>query len=166
MKSSVSFFLYALLAVLAAGLLCLGLETWLERAPFRLEATTIIVICIALLVFLRKIISMEAMVGLLALSIGLIMAVSHVAYGMGLSLGGLPKELFLSMYFCLFLGAGLLGIWYWRPGPRWVPLVLTLLLVYGALAPVLSLIQWRAGPGTSPVLGPDFMSGTSAVSIT
>ena len=158
-KRTTSVLLYLLLAVLAAGLLGLGLEAFFETVPLAIEAATTVVICFALIGILWKTISLETKVGLEAAALGVVIALVYAVYGRNdLGMWGLPGGLVLPVFFCLVVTAALWATWLLWPRISWLPMVLTVLFLYSGLAPLLSL----AGGGSDLkgiMLQPTFMHG-------
>lgn len=154
-----SVFLYFLLVILGVGLIGLAVETFLKASPLRLEITTTAVICFALIGLLWKKITLESKAGLEALAVGVVIALSFVPHAQdGLGLWGLPGKFIPSAFFCLVLAAALLAVWLTWPRFFWPPLTLTVVVLYAALAPILSFSAGGAELKTF-LLGPPFMQG-------
>ena len=150
--------LYILLVLFGAGLLALNIQAFLQNVPFRIETTAVVVICFVCIGLLWKTISLEVKVGLEALALGLILGFAHLVYGNGIGLFGLSSGLVLSIFYCLTMIAVLLSVWWNWPKFHWLPLTLTVLILYAALCPIWPLIKW--GQDLPPViLGPTFMDG-------
>lgn len=151
-----SFFLYFLLTVLYLGQIALGVQTFLDDAPFKLEVATIIIICLALTGVLWKIVSLEVKAGLAAVGVSGVLTVAWTVYGRQINLPSPLAEYFYPVLLCLALLAMLTAIWKLWPRLHWLPIVLTLPVLYTALAPV-----WPfAGGGgglDAIILGPPFM---------
>lgn len=154
-----SVFLYFLLVILGVGLIGLAVETFLKTSPLRLEITTTVVICFALIGLLWNKITLESKVGLEALAVGVVIALSFVLHAQdGLGLWGLPGKFIPPTFFCLVLAAALPAVWLTWPRFFWPPLALTLVALYAALAPILSFTAGGADLRTF-LLGPPFMQG-------
>ncbi|MDY6852676.1 MAG: hypothetical protein SV487_11475, partial [Thermodesulfobacteriota bacterium] len=154
-----SVFLYFLLVILGVGLIGLAVETFLKTSPLRLEITTTAVICFALIGLLWKKITLESKVGLEALAVGVVIALSFVVHAQdGLGLWGLPGKFIPSAFFCLALAVVLSAVWLTWPRFFWPPLALTVVVLYAALAPILSFTAGGADLKTF-LLGPPFMQG-------
>jgi hypothetical protein len=157
LKSSVEAILFAFLFLLGAGLIALGLATFINGAPFRLEVAATVIICLALLGFLRKTISIEVMVGLAAAAIGLVLGFASAVYGTGLDLFGAPSNLVLAVFFCLCLAALLIGVWLLWPRFFWAPIAASVIVLYAAIAPVWTLLVGLTDT-TAMLSGPSFLN--------
>ena len=149
--------LYFLLAVFGLALLGFGVQVFLDGAPFRLEVATTVIIVFALLGVLWKTISLEAKTGVAAAGVGLVLAEVFTVYGGSLGLPWVPGELVLAVVYCLSLAALLVAAWLYWPRLFWPPIVVTVLVLYAALDPVLWLVAGATGPLETMVSGPAFM---------
>ncbi|MEW6262114.1 MAG: hypothetical protein AB1641_03460 [Thermodesulfobacteriota bacterium] len=148
--------LYLLLAALVSGLVGLVVDAYLRNAPFRLEATAIGVITLALIGLLWKMVSLESKAGLAAVGVSFILVLAQTLYDRELGLPGLPAGLIPPVYLCLVLAVGLFSVWFVFPRPVWLALLLSLVFIYPALAP--AWLIYRGGASAPTVwLGPAFM---------
>ncbi|MEW5722938.1 MAG: hypothetical protein AB1896_07510 [Thermodesulfobacteriota bacterium] len=151
--------LFVLLVGLGLWVLGLVVDSFIKSTPFRLEYTGAALCCFLLIGLLWKIISLEAKTGLAALTLGLLLAINQAAFsGLELDPVGLPAALAVPIFYCLALAAALLAAWLLWPAFKWPPLVLTLLILYGALAAALPLAAGGADLA-AVVKGPALMGG-------
>ena len=89
----------------------------------------------------------------------MVIALSFVLHAQdGLGLWGLPGKFIPSAFFCLVLAVVLSAVWLTWPRFFWPPLALTVVVLYAALAPILSFTAGGADLKTF-LLGPPFMQG-------
>ena len=158
-SASLNFGLFVVLIVLGLSLLGAAVSTFVFDAPFKLETATITVICFAVIGLLWKKMSLQVKTGLAAFALGLQAAVAYTVYAGNLSWPPfLPGWMFLPALLCLMVAATLLAVWLLWPQIHWLPIALTVIILYGALAAVLPFIQ---GQGTTQAVftGPGFMAG-------
>jgi hypothetical protein len=157
-RTSLNFGLFIVFIILGLGLIVAAVSTFVFDAPFKLETTTIAVICIALIGLLWKKLSIQVKTGLAAFALGLQAAMAYTVYAAVLSWPPVvPDWVFLPALLCVVTAAALLAVWLLWPKIHWLPLVLSLVILYGAIAAILPLVQ---GQGTTMTMfaGPDFMS--------
>ena len=158
-SASLNFGLFVVFVVLCLGLVSAAVSTLIFDAPFKLETTTIAVICFAVIGLLWKKISIQVKTGLAAFALGLQAAMAYTVYAAVLSWPPVvPDWVFLPALLCLVIVAALLAVWMLWPKLHWLPLVLSVIILYGAIAVVVLLIQGQ-GDATTVFSGPDFMAG-------
>ncbi len=156
MSSIVQYLLFILLGVWLVGSV---VESFLVKAPFKWDLLAIGLIGLVLVGVLWKIISLEVKVGILAVAVGLCLTYAYAVYGGQLGFPGLAPQLMLPIFFFLCLAAILLAVWKLWPRLHWLPIVITVVVAYTALAPIFYLVGGGSGPLTEIVTGPSFMSG-------
>ncbi|MBW2323694.1 MAG: hypothetical protein JRF41_09275 [Deltaproteobacteria bacterium] len=157
-KAASTIFLYILLAGLGLALLALTIDALFKGASFKLEITAATLVCIALIGLLWKSVTLEAKAGLAAVTAGLILAwpqIKHVQEGIALP-WVLSADYIWPVFFLIALASILLAIWLFWPKIAWLPAVLSLPVLYGALAPVFSLVS-NTTTLEEVLLGPSFM---------
>ncbi len=158
-KAASTILLSILLVGLGLALLGLALDVLLNSPAYKLETTATVLVCFVLIGILWKNITLEAKAGLAALSLGLILAwpqFKFVQEGMEFP-RILSAGLIWPIFFALSLIAVLLAVWllWFRKG--WLPVLLSLPVLYGALSPVFSLINDQTSL-KEIILGPAFMA--------
>jgi len=136
--------LYALLLGLAAALIVLVGDAVAGGARLgqTIELAAVAVICLALVVVLRKNISLESRVGLEAAAVGLILVWPEVSalYPEG---AGAPWDLTANLvwpvFFLLALLSVLAAIWLMWRRSFWLAALFSLVVVYAAMGPIWSL---------------------------
>ncbi|MBW2061691.1 MAG: hypothetical protein JRI95_09035 [Deltaproteobacteria bacterium] len=159
-RTASSVLLYILLAGLGLAMLGLLADVLLKASDFRLEVAAAVIVCFALVGVLWKSTSLEAKAGLAAVFLGLILAwpqIKFIQAGVAAP-WTLSAELVWPLFFLLALIAIFLGIWLLWSRMAWLPLILSLLILYVALAPVFSLILGETKLDEI-ILGPSFMKG-------
>jgi hypothetical protein len=155
--SAVRGVLYLLFALLSLGFIALTVDVLVEGTDFRLEAAVIGLIWLALQVLLRKSISLEVKVGLSALALALLYTVAVTLYQGTLGFFGLvDSDLIVNGFYVLVLLAAVVSVWRLWGRFHWLPLVLTLIFVYAALAPIWPLVVPGGEPGRTMLTGPGF----------
>lgn len=151
--------LFALLVGLGLGLIGLTVETLLLKTPCRLQVVTIAVICFALIGFLWKSTTLATRVGLAVLSVWGVLAVTSLFCGaVDLGFWRLSGSFIQAVLFCLALAAVLLTIWTLWPTLHWLPVALSVLVLYTALAPVSALVEQGMNVSQDYLLGPSMMA--------
>ena len=149
--------LYLLFIVFGVGLIGFVVEAFVDHAPYRLETSAALVICLALLAVLWKKVSWEVKVGLEVVCLGFLSTLAHAVYGVDeFSILGIPATLVQPLMLCLAMVASLVAFWSLRPKKVYLPAALTVLTLYAGLSPLLSAINKAAGLG-SIFLGPGAM---------
>ncbi|MBW2092049.1 MAG: hypothetical protein JRI34_08000 [Deltaproteobacteria bacterium] len=158
-KTASTAFLYILLSGLGLALLGLVIDVLFKGPSYKLEVTTTAIVCFTLIGILWKSITLEVKAGLVAVSLGLILAwpqIKSVQEGIAFP-WVLSADLIWPVFFALSLAAVLLAIWLLWPRMGWLPGLLSLPVLYAALAPVFSLILEETTL-KDVILGPSFMS--------
>ncbi|MBU2547759.1 MAG: hypothetical protein KKB20_05065 [Proteobacteria bacterium] len=136
---------WLLLVLLGVGLPALAVQAYLADAPFVWEAGGVALLCLALVGLGWKKLALETKVGIEAVGNGIILALAFGIYGLaGFGLWGLTGGLLLPLWYGLALLAVLAAVWITWPRPFWLPLLLTVLVLYAVMAPVIALVQGGA----------------------
>ena len=155
------FLLFLVLVVLAAALAALAVDAFVKGAPYRIQCGTTALACFVLLGLLWKRTTLEAKAGLTSAALALALALTVIFPGHEPDFFGLAPGYVFPAFYALVLLTALAAVWLFRPKLHWLPLVLSLPIVFAALAPVLALIQGGSDLGRL-LAGPSFMESWPA----
>ncbi|MBW2621982.1 MAG: hypothetical protein JRD68_03680 [Deltaproteobacteria bacterium] len=150
--------LYSLFAGLSLALAALVVDVLFFGTGFKLEITVAAVVCFALIGIFWKTISQESKAGMVALTIGIVLLWPRVMF---IRSGqeapwDFSADYMWPVFFLISLAAILLSIWLFWPKLGLIPALVSLPVIFVALAPVWALVE-NAATLAEVVEGPSLM---------